>query len=56
MQPDPWLLYNRFNNGALTNDFNVKFLDVSSGWAGEGELGQTIDLNVSTIQNRRLDW
>ncbi|MDA7848093.1 hypothetical protein N8972_01245, partial [Sulfurospirillum sp.] len=56
MTPSPWLLYNRFSENARTNDFIVEFFKANSNWAGEGSLGDIIDLNVSTIQNRRLDW
>jgi hypothetical protein len=56
MTPDPWLLYNRFNNNATTNDFDVEFYSATGNWAGEGTIGNTVDVNISTIQNRRLDW
>lgn len=54
--PSPWMIFNRFNQNATTDDFIVEFINTASDWAGEGSLGQTVDLNVSTRQNRRLDW
>jgi len=57
MTPAPWLLYNRFDETATTNDFNVEFYD-DGRWAGEGDEKKTIadEVNASIIQNRRLDW
>jgi hypothetical protein len=56
MNASNWLIYNRFNSDATRNNFEVKFLEKTDQWAGAGNLDETIDLNVSTIQNRRLDW
>lgn len=55
MTPSSWLLYNPYNAGATTNDFNVEFIR-SGNWAGEGKLGDTVDLNTSTRTNRRMEW
>ncbi len=55
MTPSSWLLYNPFNAAATTNDFNVEFTR-SGNWAGEGNLGRTVDLNTSTRTNRRMEW
>lgn len=56
LTPSPWLVFNRFDNAATTFDFLVEFLEGDSTWAGEGRLGDTVDANVSTRQNRRIDW
>lgn len=56
LTPSPWLVFNRFDNAATTFDFLVEFLEGASTWAGEGRLGDTVDANVSTRQNRRIDW
>lgn len=55
MTPSSWLLYNPYNAAATTNDFNVEFTR-SGNWAGEGNLGRTVDLNTSTRTNRRMEW
>lgn len=49
MTSNSWLIYN-------PTDFIVEFYKAGAEWAGEGQLGDTVDTNVSTRQNRRLDW
>ena len=46
---DSWLINN-------PTDFLVEFYEAGADWAGEGQLGATVDTNVSTRQNRRIDW
>ena len=48
MNSSSWLIYN-------PTDFMVEF-DTNGSWAGQGIQGQTVDLNISKKQNRRLDW
>lgn len=55
MTPSSWLIYNLFNASATTNDFNVEFI-TSGSWAGEGNLGKTVDVNSSVRTNRRMEW
>lgn len=55
MTPSSWLLYNAFNANATSNNFNVEFIQ-SGNWAGQGTLGQTVDVNTSTRTNRRMEW
>lgn len=55
MTPSSWLLYNAFNAAATTNDFNVEFVR-SGSWAGQGNLGKTVDVNSSVRPNRRMEW
>jgi len=55
MTPSPWLLFNLYNAGAVTNDFSVEFTR-SGDWAGQGSLGQTVDVNTSTRTNKRMEW
>ena len=50
-----WLLYNPFNTLATTNDFNVEFISTGN-WAGQGQLGETVDVNTSVRTNRRMEW
>lgn len=56
MRPNTWLIFDAFNSTASTDDFLVEFYEAGSVWAGQGSLGQTVDLNVSRKQNKRLDW
>ncbi|WP_084218509.1 PA14 domain-containing protein [Sulfurospirillum arsenophilum] len=55
MTPSSWLLFNPFNTGATTNDFNVEFISTGN-WAGQGQLGEIVDGNASVRSNRRLEW
>jgi hypothetical protein len=72
MDPDDWLLFNRFDPTANTNDFWVNFTS-NSGWAGEGTVKRSgvIDGNATgahtqntsdddnlTLKrsNRRMNW
>jgi len=55
MAPSSWLLYNSSNTAATTNDFNVEFVR-SGDWAGQGNLGKTVDVNSSVRTNRRMEW
>lgn len=56
MEPNSWLVYDKVNNATKTSDFLVEFFEVGGSWSGQGTLGGTIDLNVSTKQNKRLNW
>lgn len=49
LNSDAWLIYD-------PTDFLVEFYKDNSDWAGEGQLGVTVDTNVSIRQNRRIDW
>jgi len=55
MTPSSWLLYNQYNAGATTNDFTVEFIRAGN-WAGQGNLGRTVDVNTSIRTNRRMEW
>ena len=55
MRPSSWLLHNLYNPNATTNDFNVEFIR-SGNWAGQGSLGETVDINTSKRTNRRMEW
>ncbi len=49
MNSSSWLIYN-------PTDFLVEFFDANDNWAGQGIQGKTVDLNISKVQNQRLDW
>ena len=51
----PWLLHNLSNPLATTNDFMVEFTQTGQ-WAGQGDLGRTVDVNASVRTNRRMEW
>jgi len=51
-----WLIYNKYNNKAKTNEFEVEFLNSSGKWAGQAETDSTTKKNASEQTNRRLMW
>lgn len=55
MHGSPWLIYNQYNPATTVNDFEVEWFG-KAGWAGRGDLGKTVDENVSQKTNRRVDW
>lgn len=71
MNVSSWLLYNQINPLATTNDFNVKFFNIATGWGGQsldkdgkdvgvGKVisGEKFDSGkgISERTNKRLDW
>ena len=50
-----WLIYNPYNETAKYNSFNVEFYG-KGGWAGVGDIHQTVDLNISIKKSKRLEW
>ena len=50
-----WLIYNPYDKTAKYNSFNVEFYGVG-GWAGVGDINQTVDLNISIKKSKRLEW
>jgi hypothetical protein len=56
LTPNPWLVYDKFNPDTNTTNFLVEFNKAGTTWAGKGIQGKTVDLNISTTQNKRLDW
>jgi len=55
MTPSSWLLYNLYDANASTNDFSVEFIN-GGNWAGDGNLGRTVDVNTSSRSNKRIEW
>jgi Putative Ig domain len=51
-----WLIYNKYNPGAVRNEFEVEFINVSSSWAGVQETNTTTDSNAASKTNRRSMW
>jgi len=64
MLPDPWLIYNQYDENAITNDFAIEFLERSN-WGGRGHvdsqgeeiIGKHVDNNTTSERtNRRISW
>lgn len=56
LTPSLWLVFNPYNANALTTDFTVTFARATEGWAGDGNLGKTVDINTSKRTNKRAEW
>jgi hypothetical protein len=50
-----WLLYDKYDSNVTRHHFDV-YIYSSGNWAGEGELGTTIDTEISPIPNKTIDW
>jgi len=53
--PSKWLIYNKFDKNINYNYFDVTFLK-SGQWAGVGKLGKTVNLNLNTQIEKRIEW
>jgi len=51
-----WLIYNKYNANATTNEFEVEFIKPGGDWAGRHETNATTNKNASDNTNRRLMW
>ncbi|WP_457750331.1 hypothetical protein [Sulfurimonas sp.] len=51
-----WLIYNKYNANATTNEFQVEFIKPGGEWAGVHETNATTNKNASENTNRRLMW
>jgi hypothetical protein len=52
-----WLIYNKYNNSANSNDFSVEFTNSEHKWAGLlDDAKSTTDTNTSRKTNRRTMW
>jgi len=51
-----WLIYNKDNVNAKTNEFQVEFIGGNTGWSGAHETNTTTNDNNVTITNRRSMW
>lgn len=69
MHANMWLIYNKFNKDAVTNDFTLKFLVPDGNWAGKtlkegsekGDVGNVVGAegnfkDLSKKTNRRISW
>lgn len=56
-KPDSWLRYNQFNSSSPLDSFKVSFSSTRPQWAGAGELGKTVDMNVANTRGvQKMDW
>ena len=53
---DGWLLYNKYNPNATTNEFEVEFTGSSGSWAGKHETDTTTKTDGASTINRRTMW
>ena len=51
-----WLIYNKYNPAAATNEFQIEFLNASSNWAGQTETNSSTNNTAASITNRRSMW
>jgi hypothetical protein len=51
-----WLIYNKYNPSAKTNDFSVEFINNSSNWGGIHETDTTTKKSASDKTSRRTIW
>ena len=54
--PSPWLIYNKFNSSAQKDSFNINVVSTAQNWSGKGEIGMTIDGNLSERSTKKLEW
>ena len=54
--PFSWLVYNRFNPLATKHSFKVEFSSKGDSWGGKGEVGLTVDHDVSSLGYQKMDW
>jgi hypothetical protein len=58
--PSSWLIYDKYNSGAITNDFEVEFYGGSSNWTGvigtPTGTQTTTDSKVAPVTNKRILW
>ena len=56
-QPVPWLVYKHFTSSNTKHHFNIDLSKPANEWAGQGNTGMTVDLNVSGRKNHmKIDW
>jgi len=51
-----YLLYDKTNSSVVEHKFIVKFTTGGTKWAGEGKLGDTVDLSISKQGNQAVEW
>ncbi len=55
-RPSSWLQHNNFSETRTTSRFTIKMFPKAQ-WGGEGNVGRTVDLNLSTKSDgAQIDW
>ncbi len=55
--PKSYLVYNQFKNDATTHSFITRFTQQPKSWAGKGDLGLSVDMNVNSRNHfDKIDW
>ena len=55
MNASNWLIFNPYDANASVNSFFVDFSKYND-WAGVGNTGKTVDLNISSKSSKRIEW
>ena len=56
-KPQMWLIYNKHDNTATTNEFQVEFMGGADGsWAGKHETNSSTQIQAAPLTNRRTLW
>ncbi len=56
LKPSSWLVHDKFNSLQEYTMFGVSFTSVGINWGGQGELGLTVDTDISPKHIERMDW
>lgn len=51
-----WLIYNKYDNTATTNEFEVEFYKPGGNWTGVKNTDTTTDSNASETTSKRIFW
>lgn len=55
MNASSWLIFDPYDANATTSSFFVDFSKYND-WAGVGQTGKTVDLNISSKGSKRIEW
>jgi hypothetical protein len=56
-QPEPWLIYKGIDSSDNRHHFTIDLSNIAKTWAGKGDTGMTVDLNVSGRKGgMKIDW
>ncbi len=55
-KPDPWLQFNKYKENQENSHFDVLFYPPEEKWGGKGDVGRTVDLNISSTNRQTIEW